>query len=537
MKKWCLAFTVAISTLSASPITYYALDNKTPVDSDEIFNDPFLALRTKTSGRESSYSIRDAWEHLANFSCPEWDESEECTLSEETEPTCCSTIRVVNKETLFDHTSPHFEIAADAVSPEKIYWQISDSPLFERVVPNFDEIQAYTRKIEIPTISQTFLTPDETYYFRAKVCGENGWSDWSEAFAFQVIKPKQPQEVACTQAEPGRYVISWKADSDPTVRYIVCGGEVPAFIPAVYGERSENILAETEECDLIVDDTYSYYRVIAVKNGCCSVPSELVIAEDFSSLMEELNPSFTKPVTGYAYNRHVKREVWDKLTPYFLPSRHPLRYRLDKIFKGSKRVLESTSTLKKAGFKHPKARQWTRLIVTSHKKMPGYIIKLYTDSQHPHRGRPEWTFWKKRIEGVTLIQQMINERKLNGLFKTPKKWIYPVPHESSPKKGRYRKNFILVEQDMDILSDPENEAMWRSPVVTARKLNLLFDILQGLGLWDCAKPANIPFGRDGRIAFIDTQTYRTWPVKHYRLTPFLSPPMQKHWNELIKTTK
>lgn len=108
-----------------------------------------------------------------------------------------------------------------------------------------------------------------------------------------------------------------------------------------------------------------------------------------------------------------------------------------------------------------------------------------------------------------------------------------MPKHIYPFERCLTKNFILIEEDMEIYNDSENENLWRSNVVTKELLSSLYMILQNLALHDCAKPSNIPFSHDGRIAFIDTLTWNEWSVKYKKLTPYLSPEMQKYWQQLI----
>lgn len=236
----------------------------------------------------------------------------------------------------------------------------------------------------------------------------------------------------------------------------------------------------------------------------------------------------------FAYERHpsIDPTLWNSLAPYFLPENHPIKNKLDRIFTKS-RAIEDLRSLHRAGFSTTKPRRWTRLVVTSHKKVPGYIFKLYLDSQRFHQKQPEHHFWVLRIKGAQLIREEIKKRGLQEIYKVPKKWIYPLPVHPSPSQEARRKNFILVEQNMEIYPDSKNEKIWGSEKVTAPFLQTFYRFVSDLGLWDCAKPANAPFAKDGRIAFIDTQSFYRWPVKYDRLTPFLSPPMQDYWNQLL----
>lgn len=234
----------------------------------------------------------------------------------------------------------------------------------------------------------------------------------------------------------------------------------------------------------------------------------------------------------YVPNKYVTPEVWERLKPYFLPYDHPAREKLDRIF-SKHRAIQDLKSMRKAGFINPFPRQWTRVIVTKHPRLPGYLIKAYLDKQHYHQKRPEYDYWVMRIKGAQLIQQEIDNRQLQGIFKTPKKWIYPVPEEPSPPAEYIRKNFILVVEDMNIYDEMYNRILWsKHEVVTRDNLAILFRFVSDLGLWDCTKPDNIPIGLDGKIAFIDTQSYHRWPVKYHSLAPFLNPEMQAYWNSL-----
>jgi hypothetical protein len=78
---------------------------------------------------------------------------------------------------------------------------------------------------------------------------------------------------------------------------------------------------------------------------------------------------------------------------------------------------------------------------------------------------------------------------------------------------------------MNIYDTTRNQQIWASDLVTYDKLDALFYIIQKHGFWDCAKPDNVPICKDGKIAFVDTQTYHNWPVRFEKLFEVLSPTM------------
>ena len=135
------------------------------------------------------------------------------------------------------------------------------------------------------------------------------------------------------------------------------------------------------------------------------------------------------------------------------------------------------------------------------------------------------------MQGAEKIRREIAKRGIDAYFKVPQKWIYAVPQVFLPPSGYQTKYYILVEEDMDIVSDDENKFIWASSQVTPQMLDSLFGLLKTIGLNDCAKPDNIPFSRDGRIAFIDTQAFYG-RVDYSNLTPYLSRSNQIYWEQL-----
>lgn len=215
---------------------------------------------------------------------------------------------------------------------------------------------------------------------------------------------------------------------------------------------------------------------------------------------------------------------------YLLPEQHPIKPILDIIFTSS-RVLLNLDNLEKAGFSFSKPRTFTNLIIARHPAIPGYIFKLYLDAQRFHKDKSEKHFWRLRIQGSLKVRQQIERANLHHLIKVPQKWIYKIPKKPTLIEGYMPKTSILVEEDMDLLSKEDNEAIWASPFVTNEHLDAVYLILSQVGLSDCAKPDNIPFSRDGRIAFIDTQTSGE-SVPYKNLSTWLSEANKNYWIQI-----
>lgn len=232
----------------------------------------------------------------------------------------------------------------------------------------------------------------------------------------------------------------------------------------------------------------------------------------------------------------ITQESWDKLYPYLLPEDSEIMGTLNDIF-GKSRVTLNPETMVKAGFSTGKAQEWSRIVVTKHPALPGYIFKIYLDNQDAKPDPRAQFFFEKRARGSVAIQNYIDKNNLSHLFKVPKKWIYLLPETALPKKKYSFKNFVLVEEDMQILSKDENKLAWKSSQVTEDTLVSLFHLLKDVGLLDCSKIDNIPFSIDGKIAFIDTETSGMSWIPYNRLKKSLSSKMKRFWVDLTKHEK
>lgn len=232
---------------------------------------------------------------------------------------------------------------------------------------------------------------------------------------------------------------------------------------------------------------------------------------------------------------HLSDGVWNQVLPYLIPDDHPIKSRLDEIFSQQRAVLNLKS-MRKAGFKNPQTQKWSKIVVAKHPALRGFLIKTYLDSQEYYKNRPEYSYWIMRIQGAHKIRNMIESNGWGHLFKVPKKWIYVLPEFPAPPKEYLRKNFVLVEEDMNILCAKANRKFWKSKV-SEEHLKGVYSILEEEGFSDCAKIDNIPFAKDGRIAFIDTQRHGEWPVPYAKLNRSLPRHKKAFWKQLTKNPK
>ncbi len=220
---------------------------------------------------------------------------------------------------------------------------------------------------------------------------------------------------------------------------------------------------------------------------------------------------------------------------YLIPNDHPAKEILDEIAASSPfSVFHDMKSMTLAGFEEVDPQPNTGIIVTRHPKLVGYIIKAYLDTQEYYDGRPESYYFEKRAEGARLLREAIATYNYEHLLKVPIKWIYKLPQKTSLPLPAHckRKKYILIEDDMDIVSDEENKMMWKSPCATKELLSALHKVITLYRFRDLAKPANCPFSKDGRVALVDTQSFYKKKVGYKKLTRALSPEMQQYWNSL-----
>lgn len=274
----------------------------------------------------------------------------------------------------------------------------------------------------------------------------------------------------------------------------------------------------------------AFLRTISVVDASIdSNPHNLTCVDD-----EKISKELSLLQNGYSYNPYVDPELWDRLSPYFLPENHPIRAEMDRIFRGKKRVTRSKKSLKKAKFIPVRRGEMKRPYIVSHINLQGYLLKLYIDKQYYVSDGKRFLH---RIHGAQVVQEVIDRYGFNSIFKVPKKWIYPLPAEPSPpKKKKYkRKNFILVVEDMDILAKKENRNEWKSSSITTEILDALYILIDEGGLSDSIYAFNIPFSKDGKLAVVDTEYYHRWPIRFARLRHYLSPEMRDYWTLLISS--
>lgn len=230
----------------------------------------------------------------------------------------------------------------------------------------------------------------------------------------------------------------------------------------------------------------------------------------------------------YPSSSFVPSNVWEQLKPHFLPEDHELKSALDTIF-SKHRVTENKSKLKKAGFTILSKGEWSRALVVKHKKLKGYVLKIYLDTEPKIK---DWERWIDRIGGVAALKKAIQSYRFERFFEVPKKWVYPLPDFPSPSFDTNRKGFILIAEEISL--DKSSEKKWKSKKITHELLDALYTILSTQGMCDCVYSFNLPFSKNGKVAFIDTEYHHCWPVHYEKFTQSLSKSLQPYWKMLIQ---
>ncbi|WP_068469548.1 fibronectin type III domain-containing protein [Candidatus Protochlamydia phocaeensis] len=575
MKKLSFLLSACLYAACAFASPYLHLDNRTPATLEDLLDDPFLALRVKSGEIQEEHNFTHAWEAFARM-----QRNEEEALPQKLEfPTswkedvACQ-VSLSSFSAPFDACPPVFSLNASGPAPTYMWWQIADNPAFETICPSLNQIAPFSTSVILSNLAYTFLNPGQPYYFRVRT----EQSAWSSPYPFQVYKPQAIEQVCLIKQGPSAYMLLWEAPSKEPVDYLIFASNAKDFIPDIFTDRQINALyqgkvieeepncnlvAITSEPFLVVDGSQAFYRIIVREEGRLSVPSPLIHVydaclvqprtllqpskEEQSLLYRQQLPSRYSTSSlaldwfallrkagkaqpaGYPSNPFVPAELWQALEPYFLPINHPLKDKLDRIFK-TVRATQSPQAFEKAGFGKAKLRQPTNIVVGKHNQLKGYLVKAYLDTQPP---LCEWANWLCRIAGAQSIQACLNRHGYKH-FVVPQKWIYPLPADPSPPAdgNHQRKNFILIVEDMHILNPQENEKAFKT-WITKPILDALYTILTEEGLIDSVFIDNIPFTRNGKIAFIDTEHHHLQPIKYERLIPFFSADMQTYWQSLL----
>lgn len=532
-------------------VVYYKWDNTTPCDYDAIADDPLLVIRSKLGAPSEPYDIQRSWVNWTRFSHFRYPES--TAAHEESLDSLLTKIDLsVSSEpdVLFDHAPIEFAIP----HTETVRWQISANPKFDTVISSLDRLETGIDKVVLDCLAQTFINTEQIYFFR--YLPKDG--QWSNPVSFKALKPK------AVDPHFEEMIISW--EKEPGVQYWVFASNAIDFVPDIYTDKqldfvdgsmvrtshNDNLKLVTGQSSIQVDDELCFYRVVAEKNGIYSVPSPLIYVYSATQVPQRtalqhvdanhyeraLFPTDQSDLVSVSRHRMEKKnikppqatnEAWDAVQPWIMPLNHAARGPLDRIFSKS-RVLKDAQSLLDAGFDNSEPGSGSQTIVTSHKKVPHYLLKLYLDSQ---TGVSDWESWTHRALGAQQAREAIKKHKFYAEIVAPYKWIYPLPVEPFAEVGSEGKNFILVVDHMPLLSKKESLQRWNKDM-NKRMLKAIYVITEELGLVNASVATNLPWERNLRNVFVDFEHHHVWPTNIANLKQWLRPEMKNYLDELIQ---
>lgn len=239
---------------------------------------------------------------------------------------------------------------------------------------------------------------------------------------------------------------------------------------------------------------------------------------------------FSKKESYSHLDSHAKRRI----KPYLLPKEHPLKTTLDSLFSHPS-VTKDDSSFAQAGFKTRCIRHTSYVRIAEHPSLPGFLMKLYLDSEKREKENiPGWIWLARRCEGAENLRSLIKRKKIKH-FVVPDKWLYLLPWDSrlSKEKNPYQP-VILIVTKMNLVSWSENVKAWKTKVTKAH-LRELYCIFRH-GYSSCFVTENIPYTKEGKFACIDTEhPKRNLRARYSHVLQYLSPEMKKYWKMLIQT--
>ena len=212
----------------------------------------------------------------------------------------------------------------------------------------------------------------------------------------------------------------------------------------------------------------------------------------------------------------------EDIQTHVIPNNHKKRKQIVRIFENHPHAMDTPQTVKKAGFTILFRQQKSRIVVLKHPDLKGYLIKGFLRCDVD----PEWTVppWRKLLDrclGADNIRKFIKKEKIKA-FVAPEKLLYEVPNGED--------TVVLLVKDMRLVSLSKSYKIWKEQI-SKRDLRELYAILSH-GYGSPRLPENVPYTKDGKFAFIDTE-YPQKPVEYWKVGRYLSDKMKFYWESLV----
>ena len=157
-------------------------------------------------------------------------------------------------------------------------------------------------------------------------------------------------------------------------------------------------------------------------------------------------------------------------------------------------MFDSRAAWRRAGFTVLDPAKPSECMIGAHPSASGYLFKKYADDI-PLREQSK--NYEARIEGAKKLAKFIAKEDLQHVV-VPRKYL----HDLSRKFGK--SSSVLVVERLDVLGPDESVLHYRDVAEPVLR-DLLCVLARFKGLDSNAK--NVPFTRDGRIAFVDLENW------------------------------
>lgn len=251
--------------------------------------------------------------------------------------------------------------------------------------------------------------------------------------------------------------------------------------------------------------------------------------EHIAKAIQHANFVFQNSKNFHSIEKKVKTsKIKKKIKPYLISNKHPAKPILDSLFSQS-RVTANLQTLINAGFEVLHIKESSYVIIARHPQLPGYLLKLYLDSdQRTRKGKPSWQWLMQRCQGANIIRKLIAKKKIKN-FVVPDKWLYELP--TFPNGSPNQHLVLAIVTDMQLASSEEREVAWQTHATKAH-LDELYQILSR-GSGSNFLSSNVPLTKSGKFAFVDTE-YPKRRISLYKVKWYISPSLHPYWDKLTR---
>lgn len=277
------------------------------------------------------------------------------------------------------------------------------------------------------------------------------------------------------------------------------------------------------------DRTLSFYPVEVVLEGFINSDFESQNFDDANINFRDFQYTPRKAQYKEKIKTKIKTSYAERIKPYLIPSNHPAKKTLDSIFKQFQPT-KNLDALAEAGFITVSVRPYSFAVIAKHPDLPGYLQKLYVDSERRKKnGKEGWEWLVQRCEGADNIRKLIKEENIQ-YFSVPDKWIYPLPTSNQTGQTTEQRCILLVT-DMELVSQEESHDAWKY-LITEGHLDELYIILSH-GFASSHVGWNIPYSKSGTFSCIDTEYPKRKP-NYAEVEDYLSDKMKAYWKKLVK---